>query len=64
MSVYHSLPTVLVVTEGFTEKYFLDHLRKRDMGCSVIVSKSTNVSPLRMLKYSKSQISERGLKPK
>lgn len=64
MASYSSIPTVVVATEGFTEKYFLDHLRQRDIGCSVIVMKSTNPSPHRILVFAKSQINERGLKLK
>ena len=32
MSVYPALPTILIVTEGFTEKNYLERLRERDVG--------------------------------
>lgn len=40
MIYYQPLPTVLVVTEGNTERIFLDHLRERNMGCTLHVVKS------------------------
>ena len=40
MNPYPSLPTILIVTEGFTEKNYLERLRERDAGYSVIVKRS------------------------
>lgn len=40
MNHIQPLPVILVVTEGYTELIFVDHLRKRNMGCSLIVKKA------------------------
>lgn len=45
MRSYPQVPVVLVVTEGYTEKTFLNHLRERNMGCSLTVMKSPEANP-------------------
>lgn len=61
MRGYQQVPVVLVVTEGYTEKTFLDHLRERNMGCSLTVIKSPEVNPLKLLGYTAVQIRNRGI---
>ncbi len=61
MNPYPSLPTILIVTEGFTEKNYLERLRERDAGYSVIVKRSPEQRPDKILKYCEAQVQERDL---
>ncbi|KUE73160.1 hypothetical protein AUQ37_03430 [Candidatus Methanomethylophilus sp. 1R26] len=61
MRSYPQVPVVLVVTEGYTEKTFLNHLRERNMGCSLTVMKSPEANPRKLLRYTATQIKNRGI---
>ena len=61
MNYYPMLPTILVVTEGHTERIYLDHLRERDMGCSVIVRKSPRTGQDKVVKHCIQLIKDMGL---
>ena len=61
MSIYPALPTILIVTEGFTEKNYLERLRERDVGYTVIVKRSPEQRPEKILKYCEAQVRERAL---
>jgi len=64
MNRYPVIPTVLVVTEGLTEKIYLDRFRERDAGFNLIVKRSPEQRPEKILKFCESQMVERGLNPR
>ncbi|KUE73497.1 hypothetical protein AUQ37_08825 [Candidatus Methanomethylophilus sp. 1R26] len=61
MREFRQIPAVLVVTEGYTEKTFLNHLRERNMGCSLTVMKSPEANPRKLIGYTVSQIRNKGI---
>ena len=61
MNRFPIIPKILVITEGHTEKIYLDHLRQRDMGCSLIVKKASKTDPDSILRSCTQQIKDLGL---
>ncbi len=55
------LRTVLIVTEGLTEKKYLDHLRKRNAGYVVHVIESPRKSAADVFRHCCKEVSNRGL---
>ncbi len=58
------LPTVLIVTEGLTEKKYLSHLSRRNAGYLVRVVESPRKDPVSIVKFCIKEMSNRGLSPK
>ena len=59
----YQLPTVLIVTEGLTERKYLSHLSKRNSGYVVRVVESPRKDPLSIVRFCLKEVSNRGLDP-
>jgi len=60
----YPLPTVLIITEGLTEKKYLSHLKRRDAGFVVHVIESPRKDALSIVNHCKKEVSNRGLSTK
>ena len=61
MNRYPIRPKVLVITEGYTEKNYFEKYRERGAGYEVIVRKSPENTPNKILKFCINQINELGI---
>ena len=60
----YPLSTVLIITEGLTEKKYLSHLKRRDAGFVVHVVESPRKDALSIVNHCKKEVSNRGLSTK
>ena len=55
---------VLIVTEGYTEKNYLERLRERDNGFELIVRRCPEQRPNKILRFCVSCMNDLGISPK